>query len=122
MTNHIFPKSEFDTYIKEHIGFCKNLIWYYEKETRLLIEITNKNLKRKIDAAFQDKNEIVKVILEVDDKIYKDISLDFAPEIKDFEKPYTFPCIKDFINSTSKANLSKYHGKIKMNICAKCQK
>ena len=105
------------------LPFC---LWSLDlcKLTILLFLCTfiDKNLKRKIDAAFQDKNEIVKVILEFDDKIYKDISLDFAPEIKDFEKPYTFPCIKNFINSTSKANLSKYHGKIKMNICAKCQK
>ena len=39
MTNHAIPKAEWEQYKEKHIGFCKDLIWYYEKETRLVVEL-----------------------------------------------------------------------------------
>ena len=40
MTNHIFPLSEKHHLLNMMEGFTKGLIWYYEKETRLLIKMT----------------------------------------------------------------------------------
>ena len=125
MTNHIFPKNEFDTYKKHNTGFQKNLIWYYEKETRLLVQILSARLKKMIDEAFEQKRGSVKVILNFNKNIYNNISINFAPEIDIIDMEYlskNYSHIKEFLLSSSKVKLSRYYGKIKMDLCAKCSK
>lgn len=116
MTNHIMPKEEFDKYLSSNIGFCKGLIWYFEKETRLLIKLTGtaaslvKNLKGKFV-----------VILELDEEMYRKIKIDFAPEVTNVQeaiRPYIG--IKNFILDTSHAKLSCYSGTLHMDLCKKC--
>ncbi len=125
MTNHIFSTKEFDLYRRQNVGFQKNLIWYYEKETRLLIEILSTELKKKIDTVFEQDRGSVKVILNFKYDVYSNISINFAPEINCIDMEYltkNYKNISDLLVLTSKVNLSKYHGKVKMDLCAKCNK
>lgn len=39
MTNRAMPKEEWEQYKEKHIGFCKDMIWYYEKEAHLVVEL-----------------------------------------------------------------------------------
>lgn len=68
--------------------FTKGLIWFYEKETRIQVEITNPKL------LLPEKRYAVAISL---DDIYADISLRFAPEC----------------NKTEPDELSKYEGIVK---------
>jgi hypothetical protein len=119
MTNYNVPQSEFQSYLIKYEKFTKDSIWYFEKETRLLIEL--------IGAAKEiiDKDKDYVIVMKFPADINKWIKLDFAPEISD--KKYgeilsKYDNINNFVKDTSNAKLSKYHGKIHMNLCKKCFK
>ncbi len=117
MTNYIFLSDEFQKFEQKNIGFCKELIWYYEKETRLLVELIG-------DAACKiedGKNYII--ALDFDDSIYKSIKLDLAPEIETVDEVInTYDSINKFFTDTSHIRLSEYSGYIRMNFCKRCDK
>lgn len=117
MTNHIMPYADFEKYNKDNKGFNKGLIWYYEKETRLLIKLTGDTAK-KIE---KDKNYMV--VLDFSHMQKKSINIDLAPAITSADvtselKKYNH--IIDFMVDTSQCKLSKHKGEIKMNFCSKC--
>lgn len=117
MTNRDFPSNEFATYRSQYSGFCKGLIWYYEKETRLLIELTGSALNQ-----LENGKKYI-VTLRFHDAIYRQIKLDFAPEIENIESTMSQYCgIKKFTIDTSHTKLSKYAGTLKMDLCKKCDK
>lgn len=114
-----FDALDFEQYKNKYVGFCKGLIWYYEKETRLLAEITGET-KRLID---NQGNYKIKLIFS--DKVYNNIKIDFAPEITEQLRDIELSKNKNilsFLHHTSNINLSEYQGTIKMNLCKKCQK
>lgn len=118
MTNHAMPTEEFDLYKSKNPGFTKGLIWYYEKETRLLAKIVGKDAD-----AVKKSNKQYKIILTFDEKIYKQIKLDFAPEVADIPRTASEHMeIQNYIYKTSNAKLSAYQGTLKMNLCEKCDK
>lgn len=118
MTNHVLSKDEFDLYIANNVGFHKGLIWYYEKETRLLAKL----IGRTADLVKNSGVEYV-VMLTYDENIYKKIKLDFAPEVTDLGDIISeYKSIQKYIYVTSHAGLSTYSGTLKMDLCKKCDK
>lgn len=117
MTNYKFEDL---TFLKEKYNkFLKGLIWYYEKETRLVIHLKGNALEIIKDNT--DKKYIV--LLTFDDSLKKKINIDFGPETDDFNillNNSNYPCIKQKFLDSSKVKLSNYHGQIEMNICGKC--
>lgn len=128
MTNYNFTdNAEFEK-IKNHwCKFSKGLIWYYEKETRLLLHLTGE-----IKNIVENSNKDYVVVLKFDDEILKNIEVDFAPEITDIDTALkSFDNMRNFKKTKSNINLSEYSGDIQMNmkieslkgyICEKCEK
>lgn len=113
MTNYNISKIDFEEYKKENIGFFKSLVWYYEKETRLLIELTGYARKH-----IKSKKTYV-ITLDIDDMFLNQISVMFAPGITaenldNAEKELRKHCSKLDIKR------SNYHGTVTMNFCSKC--
>ena len=117
MTNYSLSPDEFTKYKESNIGFLKGLIWYYEKETRILIKLIG-------DAA--NKIELGKeyrIVLNIDDKIYKKLHIDLAPQIKDVDNEIKkYKAINKFMFNTSNIDLSDYAGTIDMDFCKNCIK
>ena len=119
MTNHAMPKEEWEQYKEKHIGFCKDLIWYYEKETRLVVELTGE-ARREIDL-----NKDYVIVLKFSDEVYKKLRLMFAPEIGEADEDKLIDenaGIKQFVLDTSSVKLSDHAGKVKMDLCRNCAK
>lgn len=114
LTNNAIQKGEVEKYIKGNKGFNKNLIWYYEKEERLLIEITDELAKE------MKPGKEYAVICRIDD-IIKHAKITTAPEINDREELKGYPYIENFLFDSSNVGLSEYHGDITMRLCEKCK-
>ncbi len=117
MTNHgKVLIEEYDKYKVNNLGFNKTLIWYYEKESRLMIELVG-------DAAkVIDENKNYAVLWKLKDDQIKHLKIMCAPEIKDKSELFRYEHIKKFILDTSRTSLSENAGDIEMNICSKCEK
>lgn len=115
MTNNgAIDVAQFEKYRNDNCGFNKSLIWFYEKEERLLIEIIGEHtneIKSEKDCA---------VICKIDD-IIKHAKITTAPEINDKEELKEYTSISSFIFDSSSVNLSEHHGDIEMKICDKCK-
>lgn len=140
------PKEEIENYIKSdienwddgHIGFQKSQIWYYEKETRLLIKLKDGILDKVKEyekehgyIAKEDEKFIISLNFE---NIYEDlikfgrIKIMFAPNIVDDKTMLKhdsggdlvsmedalkeYKAIKNFITETSYANFSEHQGTV----------
>ena len=116
MTNYNLTNEEFEKFSTLYAGFIKGLIWYYEKETRLLITLNDELISK-----LKDKEYIV--VMKPIDKISKYIKIELGPEIEDIYTSLSdFPSIKKFLEDSSKVKLSDYNGTIQMNFCEKCDK
>lgn len=117
MTNYLIPLSEKDDLERNYQGFLKSLIWYYEKETRLLIEIIGEATRMIVP------ERKYCVVMHFDEKTYKSVRLTFAPEVVDISTILKkHPSIRKYIFDTSKAAASMYQGEIEMNLCSRCSK
>lgn len=119
MTNHCISKYEFQKYKRANLGFSKSIIWYHEKETRLLIELLGE-AREKLDP---DKFYFVE--MTIDESVIKKMEIDFAPEVS--EKEYSkilkkYPYIEKMSERFENVKLSKYAGLIKMNLCRNCSR
>ena len=64
-----------------------------------------------------------RVVLNIDDKIYKKLHIDLAPQIKGVNDEVTqYKAINEFMFNTSNIDLSDYAGTIDMNFCKNCIK
>lgn len=119
MTNHNrISISDFEKFKNDNAGFYKGLIWYYEKETRLLIEL----IGEAADKVNNDSKKYV-VVLNFGSTLYQKINVDFAPEVEDINSAIQDKKgIFDYVIKTSRAKPSKYQGTVKMNFCKKCDK
>lgn len=112
MTNYLMLPEEFEKYKEYGKGFYKGLIWYYEKETRLLIRLKSENVINNLE----DDCDYV-IVWHFDDKLYNMFKIEFAPEVENVEEIISsdeYSHIKEFIYKTSNAKLSEYHSTIKM--------
>lgn len=114
VTNNL-TKDIADKLQSEYQRFIKGLIWFYEKETRLQVEVTNKEL---LEPA---KNYVV--ILKLDD-VYDDISVRLAPEYEEIETEIfeKYDGIKDW--AYKKLQTSEFAGQLHMGLkeklCREC--
>ena len=116
MTNHNNVSiSEYEKYKKSHIGFNKRIIWYYEKESRLLIKLTN-------DAAqYVESQKDYAILWKLTDKQIADMKIMIAPEIVSLDEvEHKYEYIKKFMQDSSRINLSANSGDIEMKICDRC--
>ncbi|MGN1442780.1 MAG: hypothetical protein ACI4XE_02920 [Acutalibacteraceae bacterium] len=135
MTNHNkISVEEFEKFKRNNPEFVKSLIWFYEKETRFVVRLTDKGKAKLKD------NKKYAVILSFAKlpKTYEKIKLKLAPEAclqeitnegkcieKDAQKLESiskYPNIKKWIYATSNCSNSDYVGQIKMNLCGRCDK
>ncbi len=114
MTNYHISNSEWDKLQTHFRCFVKGLIWYYEKESRLVIHLEE---EAKEIIKMNPKKDY-KVVITFDDKIKKNISIHFAPNIVDYkdEKIKKFKHIYNHIFNTSRVKLSMYNGEIDMKL------
>lgn len=117
MTNYNnLSVEEYEKYVKNNKGFQKKLIWYYEKETRLLIEIKGE-IARKLNA-----EKDYAVMWEFDKKLLKGMQIKLAPENKNEDVINECKNIKRFMLESSGICLSENAGDVEMNLCGKCDK
>lgn len=119
MTNHAMSKEDWEQYKEKHIGFCKDLIWYYEKETRLVVELIGE-ARREIDP-----NKDYVIVLKFSEEVKRKLQLMFAPETGKADKDKLIDenaGIKQFVLDTSRVKLSDHAGKVKMDLCRNCTK
>ena len=101
-----FNKSEIEKYVA-----LKSLIWYYEKETRLIFMLNG-----------QFPKEDYAIRIKTPEKIFNDINITFAPEVD--EKKFdayreSYPKINELFLKTSKVKFSQYKGTVKMDFLEK---
>ena len=127
MTNYNISKDEFEKYKDENLGFYKYLIWYYEKETRLLVELKGKAEEHvKKHPLTGNEHYIVKMSFGDLNDVIKSLKIDLGPEFDDIEKIKEYKNIYNFLMNTSNVSKSDYSGQIKMNLknkdCDNCKK
>lgn len=123
MTNYRLTAEEFEAYRSKHVGFCKGLIWFYEKETRLLVRVkgaAEAEWRQRIQATPQEN---LRVVFSFDESLYKRIKITLAPNISREEIE---PALKgkdgivEFLRQTSFIQPSQYAGTVKMRLCDRC--
>lgn len=105
---------EFEKYKKINVGFDKGIVWYYEKESRLLIKLIGDAEK------MIDQNKEYAILWKLTDEQIKNMAIMFAPEISDKSELKNYKNINDFIFTSSRTSLSDNAGNIKMNLCSRC--
>ena len=126
MTNHNMPFAEVERYREAHRGFEKGLIWFYEKETRLLVSLVEgsdaANLVDEDSDQEQDKQKKYIIILKFNNSaIWKGVrqyaEITFGPEctIEEMEEAIrqneAFGALKK-----ESIKLSKYAGTVKFRL------
>ena len=111
MVNHSFPAAEADSLLSQLRGFTKSKIWYYEKETRLLIELAGSA------AQSIEPDKKYTIVLHLDDSAYQSLYITFGPEITNVKKAMKeHKHIQDFDLATSHGRASEYQGLIRMRL------
>lgn len=133
-----FDKDEFEKFIADNKYFVKSLAWYYEKETRILVKLTDSGIckLKEIKKELKINNDSEFAIgINIDNKnILKNMQLKLGPEYsldddnkkisteKIFEKFKEYEYIHKWLCSVSNYSPSDYTGQIKINLCKKCKK
>jgi hypothetical protein len=123
MTNYNLTNSELEAYKNKHIGFSKELIWFYEKETRLLVQLTGKAKKYIEQNPETDATWRYLVTLDINESVANKLEITFAPNItqdKLDKKLNEHPEIKKFCVQHSPLHLSDYAEEVDINPCQKC--
>ena len=123
MTNHNnITEDEMVKYQEKYKGFVKGLIWYHEKESRILVRLQD----HIFDSLDTDKTYLIKMCFP--ETLLKEFKLQFAPEITSVDEIIdNYLKIKKFLFDTSRIFLSEYSGDINMKlydkekICKHCQ-
>ena len=119
MTNYNFTSSAFNDFKKIYNGFLKDTIWYFEKESRLLVELIGEAREKIEDDKFYS------VYMKVDEKLLESVKIDLGPEVtidkfNNFIKNY--PNIyKRSIENPDSVKLSEHAGHMEMHLCDKCE-
>ncbi len=124
-TNYNIPIADFEDYKKSHIGFLKSLIWYYEKETRIVAELMGDALNE-IESCDKPEEKYF-IQMSIDKRVMDSMKIDLAPGIVDENMESMLQGqnnIKKYIFDSSKVKLSDYKGtvrmKIKEGLCKTC--
>lgn len=133
MTNYKISIEEFEAYRQKNRGFCKGLIWYYEKETRLLARIKGETAQRLQNwKKEREKREGItyRIELQFPEDFIRRMQIGLAPnirndrnEIKELLK--NKPGIQKLVELTSPIRPSEYAGtidfKFKTSWCKNCK-
>lgn len=114
------PATEFGNYEQSHRGFIKDIIWFYEKETRLIVDVRPDLLDRSL---FFDAMETAPYYLRlsIPDDVYQKISITLSPQYTNESTETAVALAKEGIcRLVTEKSLSKYAGKIKINLCKNC--
>ena len=107
---------EWEVFTLRHKGFQKKQIWYYEKETRLLVELSDELFAR------LDQSKTYAVILSIPQDIEDEMEIRFAPNIKSFEDESVGKYEKILkLKGTSRLQLSDHSGEVEIDLCKKCK-
>lgn len=131
MTNHSNIRiKEFKEFERKYPAFIKSLIWYYEKETRLLVTLKD-NIFQLLES---NKKYAVKLSFDKLDDVINGMKLTLAPEFAlndegelktddeiDMELRKNTNINRWLVN-TSRYKKSEYSGQVKMQLCKKCDK
>ena len=128
MTNYQVLKEELRKYKKSHCGFCKGLIWYYEKETRLLAWVKEEakarlNQWREADRDIPDIS--YRIELSFDEALMKRIKIMLAPNIREDEIVGIlsgYEGIQNLLKLASPIQPSDYAGTVQFHLCRNCEK
>lgn len=113
LTNYITSVKEFNKYKNSNQGFLKGLIWYYEKETRILIR-----LKDSFADIIDNKKDYIIVMKNANLKKYANIKL--GPKITNVSKGIKdYRAIKTFVKFGGSVELSEYKGTVDFDLCSK---
>ena len=111
-------QEEWGKFVDRHKGFQKRQIWYYEKETRLMIELS--------DALYQalDTSKTYAVILTIPNEVMRYVKVRFAPNIGSLEDPLItqYPKIWALRAASGKLQLSEHAGTVSIDPCRYCTK
>ena len=118
-TNNNFDIDQYDSIRKQFNGKCKELPWFYEKEFRLIIKVNDE-----IAETVNIKDSDYKIAMEFKKDFFKDINIMVAPEFEKVNEYLSknldkYEGIKEY--TISKVLESAYCGKIKMNLCNRCE-
>ena len=115
MTNHgNVAATEIKSFKRANKGFCKDIIWYHEKETRLLIKLSSELA----ETLLPDKTYVV--VLKLPKRAVDSISVMLAPEIEKISEIAKFKHITAHRKNASLVTLSRFSGKIHMALCDRC--
>ena len=121
MTNYRkIKKSEFDIYVKSHEGFQKGLIWYYEKETRLVLRLLGKRKEY-----VENKNEQkFRIILSFKDDLLSKIKVTLAPNITDegIAEICKGTGMQALLRNSMVVSKSEFAGTVNFDLCRKCER
>lgn len=120
MVNHEHISwDEFKKFRNNNDAFVKGLVWYYEKETRLLVEVCD----RVIQQLDSQKNYAIEMYFGNLEHVCKNLSILFAPGVTSKEEILNsgrFPGISQFLIDTSNVQCSSLAAQIKMDLCKNC--
>lgn len=118
--NHNYPASEFDCKKISEYAVIKDIIWYYEKETRILFEVKNIKLD-------DEKKYVIRIKPPID--LFGKLAIRFAPEIKQDDMLKLLnekKGVYGLFAKNKKIMLSEHSGKVSMNLagrlCKDCDK
>ena len=120
--NNSFPAEEMVKIQETNKGFLKEIIWFYEKETRLLIRVDKGILDK---ALFENAYEApYKIELSIPDECYKDIEVMLSPVYENGNETEIneFLTHESFLKLNKAKLMSEYAGQIKIDLCRKCKK
>ena len=118
--NNQFPAEEFHQYEKENHGFLKDIVWFYEKETRLLIRVRKEKLDQSLFHGA--KTAPYRLELKIPPEIFAKIKVTLSPyyvpdDSGEFEEVLKKTGIQRYIKNTI---LSEYSGQVHINLCRHC--
>ena len=113
MTNYVVSSDELMKYKANSNGFTKSIVWYYEKETRYLIELQDHIMK------LMNPGMQYYVAMRFSDAVKAMLFVGFAPEITSVkDETVDYPHISQL--SPRKLELSEYNGTVEMRLCDRC--
>lgn len=124
MTNYQIPAIEYEKYREEHRGFQKGLIWYYEKETRLLIRLKGRAEEQWQQMLPLEEGKSIRIVASFDEHLYKKIKVTLAPNITVQEMAAILDGKEEIYKLWTKSSFvqpSQYAGTVKMHLCDRCQ-
>lgn len=115
LTNYKLNLTQGKNFLDNRKYFLKGLIWYYEKETRLLIR-----LKGEAKEIAEKSGKDFVVTLSIPDIVQSDINVNFAPKVTEENKQAVLGDYSAIKKLGERAALSDYTGEIEITPCSRC--